>query len=180
LVVEEEVVDLMVEEEVLVHLELQQHFPYHLLLDLIQSLLALVVLVDSLVVDLHITHLLLVCMYIQVEHMQQEVQVDNQFLVLLPVLVAVEVELVQLLVDLRQDQQEVLGVEQEMDIQLVHYREVQVELMEILVELVKLVLVQHMEVVAEVVLVVLEVQKVLEELVVREPQMFMRMDQQIQ
>jgi hypothetical protein len=72
-------------------------------------------------------------MYIQVEHMQQEDQEDNQFLVLLPVMVVEAEVLVQLLVDLHQDQQEVLVVEQEMDIHLVLCQEAQVEHMEILV-----------------------------------------------
>jgi hypothetical protein len=72
-------------------------------------------------------------MYIQVEHMQQEDQEDNQFLVLLPVMVVEAEVLVQLLVDLHQDQQEVLVVEQEMDIHLVLCQEAQVEQREILV-----------------------------------------------
>jgi hypothetical protein len=92
---------------------------------------------DLLVAGIHSTLLLLGHMYIQVEHMQQEDQEDNQFLVLLPVMVVEAEVLVQLLVDLHLDQLEVLVVEQEMDIQLVLCQEAQVEHMEILVELVK-------------------------------------------
>jgi hypothetical protein len=128
-----EVVDHMVAVVVPVHLELQQDFQYQLHQVLIQSLLVLVEQGDFLVADFHTILLLREHMYIQVEHMQQEGQGDNPFLVLLAVMVVEAVVLGQLLVDLHLDQQEVLVVEQEMDIQLVLCQEVQVEHMEILV-----------------------------------------------